>query len=66
VTVTSRGRKVANALVRVTAPAVRVRARRSNRRGVVTFRIRPVVRGKVLFQVEKRGYATGTASVRAR
>jgi protein-S-isoprenylcysteine O-methyltransferase Ste14 len=66
VTVTSRGRRVSSALVRVTAPAVRVPARRTNRRGVATFRIRPVVRGKVGFQVEKRGYAFGNATVTVR
>jgi hypothetical protein len=66
VTVTSQGRKVSKALVRVTAPAVHVRARRTNRRGVATFRLRPVVRGKVTFQVEKRGYAVGRGKLRVR
>jgi hypothetical protein len=66
VTVTSAGRKLSNALVSVTAPAVRVRARRTSRRGVATFRVRPVVKAKVTFLVEKRGYATGQVSLRVR
>jgi protein-S-isoprenylcysteine O-methyltransferase Ste14 len=66
VIVTSRRRKVSKALVRVTAPAVRVRARRTNRRGVARFRVRPAVRGKVVFQVAKRGYATRRVTLRVR
>jgi hypothetical protein len=58
-TVTTSGRRrVAKAHVRVTGRGLGIRPRTTGRRGTVTFRLRPMARGKVRFRVEKRGYAT--------
>jgi hypothetical protein len=65
ITVKSGGnRPVAGATVRVSGAGARRMARRTNRRGVVTFKIRARIRGAVVFRATKSGY--GSASLRLR
>ena len=60
-----RRRPVKSASVRVTGVA-RAKPRRTNRRGVATFRLRPTRKGRVVFRAVKRRYQPGRRSVRVR
>jgi hypothetical protein len=67
VTVTGAGRRrLAGATVRAAGAGVLVPARHTGRRGRVTLRVRPLVKGRVIVTAEKRGYppAKGIARVR--
>jgi hypothetical protein len=65
VKVTGTGRRaVKGALVVVTARGLRGVRRRTGRRGTVTVSLRGAKRGKVLFHVDKRGYAPANAKLR--
>ncbi|MEP6909497.1 MAG: hypothetical protein ABI896_03580 [Actinomycetota bacterium] len=55
---------VAGAAVRVSGAGIRRRAGRTNRRGQVSFRIRPRKRGRLMFRASKAGYAAGALSMR--
>ena len=65
VKVTSRGRPVRSASVKVTGVA-RARPRRTNRRGVARFELRPSRAGRVVFRAVKRGYEPARRTVRVR
>lgn len=62
----AKNRPVPRARVRVAGAGVRARPRRTGRRGVVRFALRPSKRGKVTFKVSKRGYRAGKASTPVR
>ena len=62
----ARGRAVAGVLVRVAGRGVRVRPKRTGRRGSVAFRIRATRRGTVTFRAEKRGYTPAVGTLRVR
>ena len=62
----ARGHAIAGVLVRVTGQGLRVRARRTGRRGSVAFRIRASRRGPVTLRAEKRGYAPAAVTLRVR
>jgi hypothetical protein len=67
VTVRSGGnRPLTKVTVRVSGAGVRTMVRRTNRRGVVTFRIRPRLRGSVVFRATKSGYGSATLRLRVR
>jgi hypothetical protein len=67
ITVLSGGnRAIAGATVRVSGAGARRMARRTNRRGVVTFRVRPRLGGSVLFRATKSGYGSATLRLRVR
>jgi len=67
VTVTNaKNRPVPRARVRVRGAGVRALPRRTGKRGVVRFALRPRKRGMVTFSVSKRGYRGGKASTRVR
>jgi Carboxypeptidase regulatory-like domain len=59
-------RAVAAATVRVSGAGMRPRRARTNRRGRVTFRLRPPKRGRLVFTATKPGFAAGALSVRVR
>jgi Carboxypeptidase regulatory-like domain len=59
-------RPVAAATVRVSGAGLRPRSARTNRRGRVTFRIRPPKRGRLTVTATKRGFAAGALTVRVR
>jgi hypothetical protein len=61
----AKNRPVPRARVSVTGACVRA-ARRTSRRGTVTFALRPSKRGNVTFRVSKRGYRGGKASTPVR
>jgi hypothetical protein len=62
----TRKRPVAGARVQVEGPRLRMRPRRTGRRGTVALRVRPARRGTVTFKVDKRGYAPASARLRVR
>jgi hypothetical protein len=53
----SRGKAIRGAKVTVTGPGIRVAPRQTTRRGKVSFRLTPKVKGRVVFLAEKRGFA---------
>jgi protein-S-isoprenylcysteine O-methyltransferase Ste14 len=57
---------IAGASVRVSGAGVKRMARRTNRRGVATFKVRARLRGSVVFRATKSGYASATLSLRVR
>ena len=59
-------RPLSGATVRVAGAGARRMARRSNRRGVATFRIRPRLRGSLVFRATKSGYGSATLKLRVR
>jgi hypothetical protein len=61
----AKNRPVPRARVKVRGPGVRAR-KRTGRRGVSTFTLRPSKRGVVTFTVTKRGYRAGKASTPVR
>ncbi|MBD0349487.1 MAG: hypothetical protein ICV59_10075, partial [Thermoleophilia bacterium] len=58
--ISSRGKPVPGAAVRVTGARLRPQARRTNRAGKVVFRVKPRMRGKLLFRAVKTRYTPGT------
>ena len=54
------------ASVRASGAGVKRMARRTNRRGAATFLVRARVRGAVVFQATKSGYATASLKMRVR
>jgi hypothetical protein len=59
-------RPLAGATVRVSGAGSQRVARRTNRRGIATFRVRPRLRGSVVFRATKSGYGSATLKVRVR
>jgi hypothetical protein len=62
----SRGRAIRRAKVSVTGAGIRVTARHTTRRGKVSFRLSPKVKGRVVFLAEKRGFATSSKRLSVR
>ena len=63
VTVTDvKGHAIRNARVRVRGAGLKVKPRRTGKRGTVKFRLRPPRRGKVTFSVSRKGYQPGTGT----
>jgi hypothetical protein len=59
-------RPIAGATVRASGAGARRMARRTNRRGMVTFKLRPRIRGAVVFRATKSGYQSATLRLRVR
>jgi hypothetical protein len=59
-------RAVRSATVRVSGAGIRARSGRTNRFGRVTFRLRPMKKGRLTFRATKPGFAAGGMSVRIR
>jgi hypothetical protein len=57
-----KGRAVRRARVTLRGAGVRAR-KRTSRRGIARFRVRPRARGRILVRVDKRGYRPGSAAV---
>jgi hypothetical protein len=66
VTVLSGKSPIVGAAVRVSGAGVRRMVGRTNRHGVVTFRVRATKRGAVVFRVTKSGYASASLRMRVR
>jgi hypothetical protein len=62
----SSGRPVAAATVTVSGAGVRSKRARTNRRGQVTFKVRPRKRGRLMFSAKKAGFGPGALSLRIR
>ena len=62
----ARGRPVRGARVTPRGAGVRIRSKRTGRRGSVKLRLTPRSRGSVRFRVDKRGYRPGSASLAVR
>jgi protein-S-isoprenylcysteine O-methyltransferase Ste14 len=63
---TGANRPIAGATVRVSGAGAKRMARRTNRRGVVTFKVRARLRGSVVVRATKSGYASATLRLRVR
>jgi hypothetical protein len=61
-----RGRAIRSGKVRVTGVGFRTVAKRTGKRGTVTFRLRPGRTGKLNFQGSKSGYQSASATLRVR
>jgi hypothetical protein len=59
-------RPVRSATVRVSGAGIRARSARTNRLGRITFRLRPMKRGRLVFTAKKAGFAAGGMSIRIR
>ena len=59
-------RPVRYATVRVSGAGIRARSARTNRFGRVTFRLRPLKKGRLAFTAKKAGFAAGGMSIRIR
>jgi hypothetical protein len=59
-------RPISGATVRVSGAGAKRMARRTTRRGTVTFRVRPRLRGSVVFRATKSGYGSATLKLRVR
>ena len=59
-------RAVPGTTVRVSGAGIRPRALRTNRKGLVTFRVKPTRRGALVFRATKTGFRVATASLRVR
>jgi hypothetical protein len=57
-------RAISGARVSVTGAGLHVQTRHTSRRGTVSFRLRPRMKGKVRFQAEKRGFTPTAATIR--
>jgi hypothetical protein len=67
VTVTdSKRRPVRRAKVRVTGAGVKAASKRSNKKGVVRFKLRPRKKGRVIFRAKKGGYQPARATSQVR
>jgi hypothetical protein len=67
VTVTGRSRRrLKGAIVRVQGAGVIARPRATDKRGVVSLRLKPRSRGAVRFSADKSGYAPARATLRVR
>jgi hypothetical protein len=62
----ARGRAIRGARVSVTGAGLHVPARRTTRRGKVSFRLKPSLKGRVRFQAEKSGFAPSAAGITVR
>jgi hypothetical protein len=62
----SAGKRASGARVRLTGPGVRASAKRTNKLGQVTFKVRPKKRGKLLFTATKPGFLAAYASLKVR
>ena len=62
----ARGRAVRGARVTPRGAGVRIRSRRTGRRGTVRLRLRPRTKGTVRFRVDRSGYRPGSATLRVR
>jgi hypothetical protein len=62
----SRGRAIRGGKVRVTGAGFRTVAKRTGRRGTVTFRLRPGRSGKLKFQGSKSGYQSASTTLTVR
>jgi hypothetical protein len=60
----SRGKPVGGAAVRLTGRGLRAQAHRTNRRGKATFRIKPRLRGMLQVRAVKTGYTAGVLRLR--
>lgn len=61
---TASGRAIRNAKVTISGAGLKRQARRSNKSGVATFRVRPRRKGSVSITAEAGGYQTATGSMR--
>jgi hypothetical protein len=57
-------RRVAGAMVRVSGAGIKARKAKTNRKGQVSFRLRPRKKGRLLYSATKAGYAAGSLSMR--
>jgi hypothetical protein len=55
---------VAGALVRVSGAGIKAKRARTNRKGRVSFRLRPKKRGRLVYSASKAGYKAGALSMR--
>jgi hypothetical protein len=62
----SSGKPVSAATVTVSGAGVRSKRARTNRRGQVTFKVRPRKRGRLMFSAKKAGFGPGALSLRIR
>jgi hypothetical protein len=62
----ARGRAIRGAQVSVTGGGLHVGVRRTTRRGRVSFRLRPGIKGKVRFQAEKPGFRPTVKTISVR
>jgi hypothetical protein len=62
----SRGRAIRGGKVRVTGAGFKTVAKRTGRRGTVTFRLRPGRSGKLKFQGSKSGYQSASTTLPVR
>ena len=60
------GRPLGAPLVRVTGAGMRPKTGRTNGRGKVTIRVRPMKRGRLVFKATKQGFAAGSLAMRIR
>jgi hypothetical protein len=58
--VNAKGRAVRGARVTVRGAGIRARSRRTTRRGLARFRVRPRARGNVTVRADKRGFRPGS------
>ena len=63
---TAANRPIVGAAVRVSGAGARRMVARTNRRGVVTFRVRATKRGLIVFRATKSGYQSATLRLRVR
>ena len=63
---TAANRPIVGAAVRVSGAGARRMVARTNRRGVVTFRVRATKRGMIVFRATKSGYQSATLRLRVR
>jgi hypothetical protein len=61
-----RGHAIRGARVTVTGAGLLMQARRTTRRGRVSFRLKPTVKGRVRFQAEKPGFVPSAAGISVR
>lgn len=59
----AKGRPLRKARVSVRGAGVRASSRRTSRRGIARFRLRPRARGKVSVRADKRGFRPGSATI---
>jgi large repetitive protein len=57
-------KRVAGATVRLSGAGLKARKAKTNRKGQVSFRLRPRKKGRLLFSATKAGYAAGSLSMR--
>ncbi|HEY7018857.1 MAG TPA: hypothetical protein VH297_10365 [Gaiellaceae bacterium] len=63
---TAQGKKLSGARVRVTGPGVKSKPKKSNKRGTVSFKVKPKKKGKLLVTVTRAGYQPAYGSLKVR